>query len=437
MWTSLHMLWISCNMSRDHESKLLGGWWWGKQAASWEDCMFKAGPQGLAKGFPGGAVVKNLPARWGDARDTGLIPGWGRSPKGATGNPLQYSCPENAMDRGAWWATIHGVSKSQARLSNWAWATSLAGIQIKETESQGTMYINLALQSCVCWSACFKWSAFSEQSCVWREAPGPEGMGTGVRVHLTNSASESPGFTSSSSSGLGWVTSSDWASLLLLRNLCNDICLKRCCSGFKWDAQSSEFTLCWICCGVRDWRGRFTLSQFHPAAVGQHRAGGWSHLKSPSHISGAWGVAIDWQFSPRTPPPRPHTHTHTHTHTRGQGCLTTRRLVSPVSLPWAWKPAASHAGFAALGFGMTQCHLCCLFCESPAPQFPERRKQTSQIEGTQGNCDPPQWPTQMSLWCSIPFVQRSMIPWKKKKKMKSEDGKRGKWGMYLKEEKGF
>ena len=82
--------------------------------------MFKAGPQGLAKGFPGGAVVKNLPARSGDARDTGLIPGWGRSPKGATGNPLQYSCPENAMDRGAWWATVHGVSNSQARLSNCA-----------------------------------------------------------------------------------------------------------------------------------------------------------------------------------------------------------------------------------------------------------------------------------------------------------------------------
>ena len=65
------------------------------------------------QGFPGGAVVKNLPASAGDARDTGLIPGWGRSPKGGNGNPLQSSCPENAMDRVAWWATVHGVSKSQ------------------------------------------------------------------------------------------------------------------------------------------------------------------------------------------------------------------------------------------------------------------------------------------------------------------------------------
>ena len=136
-WTSLHMLWISCNMSRHHESKLLVGWWWGKQAASWEDC--KARPQGLAKGFPGGAVVKNLLASAGDARDTGLIPGWGRSPKGGNGNPLQYSCPENAMDRVAWWATVHGVSKSQTWLSNWAWAMSLARIQIKKTESQQTI----------------------------------------------------------------------------------------------------------------------------------------------------------------------------------------------------------------------------------------------------------------------------------------------------------
>ena len=58
-------------------------------------------------------MVKNLLASAGDERDTGLIPGWGRSPKGGDGNPLPYSCLENAMDRGAWWATVHGVSKSQ------------------------------------------------------------------------------------------------------------------------------------------------------------------------------------------------------------------------------------------------------------------------------------------------------------------------------------
>ena len=51
--------------------------------------------------FPGGAVVKNLPVNSGDAGDAGLIPGSGRSPGGGNGNPLQYSCLENPMDRGA------------------------------------------------------------------------------------------------------------------------------------------------------------------------------------------------------------------------------------------------------------------------------------------------------------------------------------------------
>ena len=62
-------------------------------------------------------VVKNPSASVGDIRDTGLIPGWGRSPGGGHGNPLQYSCLENPMDRGAWWATIHEVAKSQTQLS--------------------------------------------------------------------------------------------------------------------------------------------------------------------------------------------------------------------------------------------------------------------------------------------------------------------------------
>jgi len=61
-------------------------------------------------GFPGDSVVKNPPANAGDA---GSIPGSGRSPGGGNGNPLQYSCLENSMDRGAWQATVHGVTKSQ------------------------------------------------------------------------------------------------------------------------------------------------------------------------------------------------------------------------------------------------------------------------------------------------------------------------------------
>ena len=58
-------------------------------------------------------VVKNLPAYAGDVRDVGSIPGMKRSLGGGHGNPLQYSCLENHMDGGAWWATPHGVAKSQ------------------------------------------------------------------------------------------------------------------------------------------------------------------------------------------------------------------------------------------------------------------------------------------------------------------------------------
>ena len=61
-------------------------------------------------------MVKNLPANEGDVRDMGLIPGWGRSPGGRHGNPLQYSCLKTPMDRGAWWATVHEVANSWTQL---------------------------------------------------------------------------------------------------------------------------------------------------------------------------------------------------------------------------------------------------------------------------------------------------------------------------------
>ena len=60
------------------------------------------------QGFPAGAVVENPPA---NAGDVGSIPGWGRSPGGGNGNPLQYSCLEKFMERGAWRAIVHGVAK--------------------------------------------------------------------------------------------------------------------------------------------------------------------------------------------------------------------------------------------------------------------------------------------------------------------------------------
>ena len=67
-------------------------------------------------GFPGGSAVKNPPANTGHM---GLIPGLGRSLGKGSGNPLQYSCLVNPMDRGAWRAIVHGVKKSPTQVSDW------------------------------------------------------------------------------------------------------------------------------------------------------------------------------------------------------------------------------------------------------------------------------------------------------------------------------
>ena len=68
-----------------------------------------------ALGFPGGSDGKESACNAGDA---GLIPGWGRSPGEGNGYPLQYACLEKSMDRGAWWATVHGITKSRTRLNS-------------------------------------------------------------------------------------------------------------------------------------------------------------------------------------------------------------------------------------------------------------------------------------------------------------------------------
>ena len=78
---------------------------------------------------PGGSVVKNLPANAGDAGDTGSIPGLEISPGERNDNPLQYSCLGNPMDRGAWWATIHGVEKSQI------WLKQLSTVALRSWNS--------------------------------------------------------------------------------------------------------------------------------------------------------------------------------------------------------------------------------------------------------------------------------------------------------------
>ena len=79
-------------------------------------CFQISGCLTLIMGFPGNSMVKNPPADAGDARDMDLILGLGRYPGEENGNPLQYSCLGNPMDREAWWATVPGVTKSPTRL---------------------------------------------------------------------------------------------------------------------------------------------------------------------------------------------------------------------------------------------------------------------------------------------------------------------------------
>ena len=69
-------------------------------------------------------VVKNLPANAGDRGEVGSVSELGGSPGEGHGNPLQYYCLENPMDRGAWWATVHGVAQSQTRLKQFSRHTS-------------------------------------------------------------------------------------------------------------------------------------------------------------------------------------------------------------------------------------------------------------------------------------------------------------------------
>ena len=88
-------------------------------------------------------MAKSPPAIAGDVRDLGSIPGLGRSPGGGHGNPLQCSCLENPMDRGAWWATVHRVARSQTRLSDLAHMDPL--------QCETGLYLGLT-QSCWKWN---------------------------------------------------------------------------------------------------------------------------------------------------------------------------------------------------------------------------------------------------------------------------------------------
>ena len=103
-------------------------------------------------GFPGGSSGKEPTCNAEDIRDMGSIPGLGRSPGGENGNPLQYSCLENPMDRGAWRAIVHGVTKSQT--------------QLKQLKHANQEYITQRWEK----SKCYSWS-FTKltQTCLFNE----------------------------------------------------------------------------------------------------------------------------------------------------------------------------------------------------------------------------------------------------------------------------
>ena len=93
----------------------------------------------------GGSVVKNPPA---DVGDVGLIAGLERAPRVGNGNPLLYSCLENSMDGGAWWATVHGVAKSRTRLSDFTHSLILINSKCLATLAAWFKY-QVCLNSCM------------------------------------------------------------------------------------------------------------------------------------------------------------------------------------------------------------------------------------------------------------------------------------------------
>ena len=109
-------------------------------------CQVRLDPRTQDQDLPGGSVVKNPPANRGDTGDAGSITGSRRSPRGGNGNPLQYSCLENPMGRGAWWATVRGVAEeldTTERLSSW-----------RSTPRQSTCSLEFPCEGLTTWSAC-------------------------------------------------------------------------------------------------------------------------------------------------------------------------------------------------------------------------------------------------------------------------------------------
>ena len=121
------------------------------------------------RGFPGGTVVKNPPA---SAGDMGSIPVLGRSLGIGNGNPLQYSCLENPMEGGAWWATVHGVTKSWTRLSTHTHIPTVHATSTEWTFTRG------------CISPCLLWDPEPSVSSSLPKGPSPLPCPPGSRAHL-------------------------------------------------------------------------------------------------------------------------------------------------------------------------------------------------------------------------------------------------------------
>ena len=107
---------------------------------------------------PGGTVVNNLPANSRDAGDTGLSPGPWRSPEVGNGNPLQYSCLKNSMDRGGWQTIVQSIEKPAELLNNWtptptncSYTTMMPQIATLQRLSHKHKYINISVQFLFVW----------------------------------------------------------------------------------------------------------------------------------------------------------------------------------------------------------------------------------------------------------------------------------------------
>ena len=100
----------------------------------------------------------------GDVRDSGSIPGSGRSPGEGNGTPLQYSCLENPMDRGVRWATVHGVTKSQTRLTDWALIFMLHS-SVPRCPSNGVRGRGSTIDSCSAFCYHVSFASFSLENC--------------------------------------------------------------------------------------------------------------------------------------------------------------------------------------------------------------------------------------------------------------------------------